>query len=182
MYKRLLPAILWALPLLVFSTPAELLMLASAILLHEGGHLFGFFLVKEPCPTLSAVAAGLLLTPQRPISYKREIVILLSGPLANLMLALPLLYCGRATTVAAVHLFSALCNLFPLRTNDGGRAMADLCGLLLPPGTAERTASLISLTALFLLLLLLLFLLLSPGGGGVILLLVTLLARAAQSG
>ena len=109
-------------------------------------------------------------------------MILLSGPLANLLLALPLLYCGRATMVAAVHLFSALCNLFPLRTNDGGRAMADLCGLFLPPGTAERTASLISLTALFLLLLLLLFLLLSPGGGGVILLLVTLLARAAQSG
>ena len=178
-YKRLLPALLWALPLLAFSTPAELLMLASAILLHEGGHLFGFFLTKEPCPTLSAVAAGLSLNPARPISYKREIVILLAGPLANLMLALPLLFCGRATTVATVHLFSALCNLFPLRTNDGGRAIADLLGLLLPPDTAARAAALLSLIALLSLLLLLLFLLLSPGGGGVILLLIALLSRAA---
>ena len=183
-YRRLLPALLWALPLLLFSTPAELFMLASAILLHEGGHLFGFFLAKEPCPTLSAVAAGLLLNPARPTSYGREIVILLSGPLANLALALPLLLFANgdsAATMATVHLFSAICNLLPLRKNDGGRAIADILCLLLAPDTAERIAGLISLVSLFFLLLLLLFFLLSPGGGGVILLLIALLSRAAAA-
>ena len=156
-------------------------MLASAMLLHEGGHLLGFFLTKEPCPTLSAVAAGLLLDPRRPISYKRELVILLLGPLANLLLAVPLLLLSRnsgALTLAAVHLFSALCNLFPLRGNDGGRALLDILSLLLLPDTAERIASAVFLLSFFLLVFIFLFFLLSEGGWGVILLLVALLARA----
>ena len=182
MGKRLLPALLWVLPLLFFSTPSELLLLASAVLLHEGGHLLGFFLTKEPCPTLSAVAAGLLLDPARPIAYKKEIVILLLGPLANLLLSLPLLFLSHgewALMTATVHLFSALCNLFPLRQNDGGRALFDVLSLLLPPDTAERLCSLISLLSFFALVFVFLFFLLSPGGGGVILLLVALLSRAS---
>ena len=181
MRKRLLPALLWALPLLFFSTPAELLLLASAVLLHEGGHLLAFSLLKEPCPTLSAVAAGLLLDPARPISYKKEILILLCGPLANLMLALPLLLLyrdGSVLTLGAVHLFSALCNLFPLRGNDGGRALFDLFSLLLFPDTAERASRAVFLLSFFLLLFVFLFFLLSEGGGGVILLLIALLSRA----
>lgn len=181
MRKRLLPALLWALPLLLFSSPAELLMLASAVLLHEGGHLLGFFLLREPCPSLSAVAAGLLLDPKRPIGYRREILILLLGPLCNLLLAIPLLLSGAAggaTTLAAVHLFSALCNLFPLRQNDGGRALYDTVALFSSPDTAESVSSLISLIFLLLLTLLFLFFLLSPGGSGVILLLIALLSRA----
>ena len=184
MYKAFLPAALWALPLLCFSTPAELFMLASAILLHEGGHLFAFFLTKEPCPSLSAVAAGLLLDPARPIAYRREILILLFGPLANLLAAIPLLLlcqspCG--ITMASVHLFSALCNLFPLRQNDGGRALSDGLSLLLSADTAARVSDLIFLIAFFLLVFLFLFFLLSPGGGGVILLSVALLSRACTA-
>ena len=159
-------------------------MLTSAVLLHESGHLLGFFLTKEPCPTLSAVAAGLLLDPRRPISYKREIVILLFGPLCNLLLAVPLLLFSHSSTVltlAAVHLFSALCNLFPLRGNDGGRALHDMLALFLCPDTAERVSSLIFLLSLFLLIFVFLFFLLSEGGGGVILLLVALLARACPT-
>ena len=179
--KRLLPALLWALPLLLFSTPAELLMLASAVLLHEGGHLVGFFLMREPCPSLSAVAAGLLLSPTRPIAYRREIPILLLGPLFNLALAIPLLlFCRTAggVTLAAVHLFSALCNLLPLRRNDGGRALYDALALFTDPDTAERISALTSSVFLILLILLFLFFLLSPGGGGVILLLIALLSHA----
>lgn len=156
-------------------------MLTSAVLLHEGGHLFAFFLTKEPCPALSAVAAGLLLDPKRPISYRKEILILLSGPLANLLLAVPLLSLCRgrgAITLAAIHLFSALCNLFPLRGNDGGRALFDAFSLFLLPDTAERAASLISLLSFFALLFVFLFFLLSEGGGGVILLLIAFLSRA----
>ena len=181
MRKALLPALLWALPLLFFCTPAELLMLASAVLLHESGHLFGFFLAKEPCPALSAVAAGLLLDPARPIPYKKEILILLFGPIANLLAAIPLLLLsGTAAgiTSGAVHLFSALCNLFPLKQNDGGRAISDALALCLMPDTAERVASLIFLLSLVSLLFLFFFFLLSPGGGGVILLMIALLSRA----
>ena len=181
MRKRLLPALLWALPLLFFSTPAELLMLASAVLLHEGGHLFGFFLTREPCPSLAAVASGLLLAPARPIGYRRELLILLLGPLCNLLIAIPLLFFCESEggcTLAAVHLFSGLCNLYPLRRNDGGRALYDAVALFAPPDTAERIASLSSSVALLLLVLLFLFFLLSPGGGGVILLLIFLLSSA----
>lgn len=157
-------------------------MLASAVLWHEGGHLLGFFLTGEPRPALSAVAAGLLLDPARPIAYRRELVILLLGPLANLLVAVPLLILARSAgmlTLGALHLFSALCNIFPLRQNDGGRALYDAVALLFTPDTAERTAALASAAALLFAVLLFSFFLLSPGGGGVVLLLVAMLARAA---
>lgn len=184
MRKRLIPALAWALPLLLLSHPAEWLLLLSAVLLHEGGHLAGFLLMREPAPTLSAVAAGLTLSPRRPLPYKSELVIALLGPIANLSLALPLLLLGRTEgvlTLGAVHLLTALCNLLPLGGCDGGRALFSATALLFPLRVAECVRAAASSAALFFLLFSFLFLLQSEGGGGVLLLLCALLARACGS-
>ncbi len=136
-----LPALLWLAPLTVGVAPGELLMFLSALLLHEGGHLFGFLLCKEPSPSLSPHPMGLCLRPRRPLPYRRELLIAALGPLANLFFGLPLIAAARTPatlTLGAVHLLTALTNLLPLPATDGGRLIADLLALLLPLPLGER--------------------------------------------
>ena len=182
--RRLLVALVWAIPLVLFSSPFELLALLSAVLLHEGGHLLAFYLLAEPAPRPSAVLAGLTLSPTRPLAYRHELPIAAAGPFSNLLFALPLLLFGTGTGVLLlgwVHLLTALVNLLPLPGCDGGRILFSLLALLLPLRIAETVASLLSLAIFFLLLFFFLFLLLFEGGGGVLLLLLSLLARARSS-
>ncbi len=180
-----LPMLVWGVPLLLFAGPCELLMLASAIALHEGGHLFAFALLGEPPPRLSAVALGLTLDPRRPPGYGREAAIALCGPLFNLLLAFPLLFCeatGPALrALGAVHLFSALANLIPLKGTDGDLFLFDMSALLLPLPVAEAIRRGARLTSTLLLLFFALRLLLFPGGGAALLLLSSLLYRALPS-
>lgn len=179
--KRLFPGVVWLVPLLLFVTPPELCMLASAVLLHEGGHLLAFAALGLPPPRPAAVSAGLMLTPRMPLSYRHEALVAAAGPLANLALAIPLLYFGRgegAAALGSVQLFCAAVNLLPLRGGDGGRTARAVLLLLLPPRVAERLADALSLFTVFFLLFALLYLLLSPGGAGIFLFLITLLQRA----
>ena len=182
--RRLLVALVWGVPLILFSSPFELLALLSAVLLHEGGHLLAFYLLGEPAPRPSAVLAGLTLSPLRPLPYRHELSIAAAGPLSNLLFALPLLLFGSGKGILLlgwVHLLTALVNLLPLKGSDGGRVLFSLLALLLPLRIAEAISSLLSLSVFFLLLFFFLFLLLFEGGGGVLLLLFTLLSRARSS-
>lgn len=181
--KHAVLVLLWFLPLLFLCTRAELFILLSAILLHEGGHLAAFALTGEPCPRLFAVLFGLTFEPVRPLPYRKELWIALAGPLANLALALPTLFVSEASlplaALAAVHLFTALCNLLPIGGSDGARALFAVLALTLPLGAAERIFALLSRLSLAVLAFALFYLLLSPGGGGALLLLLSLVARAA---
>ena len=174
--------LMWGVPLFLFAGPIELLMLASAVLLHEGGHLFAFALLGEPPPRLSAVALGLLLDPRRPLSYRQEAVITLFGPLFNLLLALPLLHLPQASpslrALGVVHLFSALANLIPIGGNDGDLLLFDLSALLFPLSVAEAIRRGARLLSTLLLLFFALRLLLFPGGGAALFLLSSLFFRA----
>ncbi len=174
--------LVWGVPLLLFAGPAELLMLASAVLLHEGGHLFAFALLGEGVPRLSAVALGLTLDPRHPLSYRHEAIIALAGPLFNLLLALPLLLADPLPpplkALGAVHLFSALMNLVPLGGNDGDLVLFDTAALLFPLPIAEAIRRAARLTASLLLLFFALRLLLFPGGFAALFLLASLLFRA----
>ena len=171
---------MWGVPLLFLASPAELLMLGSAILLHEGGHLLGFFLTGEPAPGLSAALAGLTLDPTRPLPYRHELCVAAAGPLANLLAAIPLLLSGSDgyRMLGGVHLVTALSNLLPIGRCDGARVLGALLALLLPLRIAERLMAAISAITFSALLFFLLFLLLHEGGGGVILLLISLFLRA----
>lgn len=175
-------ALVWAIPLLLLASPAELLMLASAVLLHEGGHLFGFYATGEPCPRLAAVPMGLSLLPRRPLPYRHELLIAAAGPLANLLAAL-LLFSLRSSVAllpGIVHAMTAAANLIPLGQNDGARALFSLLAILFPLKAAEGAAHIIGAVSFFLLLFSMLFLLLHQGGGGILLLLITLLLRATR--
>ncbi len=180
--KTLLAALILS-PLFLFLTPAELLFFASAVLLHEGGHLIALALLGEPAPLPRAVLLGISLDMRRPLSYRRELLAAAAGPLANLLLALPLLaFSGGHTALSAlgtVHALTAAINLLPIGRCDGARIL--FCGLaqLLPLRIAERISLAIGLVSFLFLLFLLLFLLLGTGGAGALILILPLLFRAS---
>ena len=180
--KAQLALLAWGGVLLLFLPLFDLLLLLSAILLHEGGHLLAFYVLGEPLPTLSAALAGLSLDPHRPLSYRHELVIAVAGPLANLALFAILLVSGRTELLplAAVQLLAALSNLLPLGRSDGARILLCAASLLLPLRPAELVTRTLSLLVFCPLLFFLLYLLLLDGGDSALLLLLALLLRAAR--
>ena len=178
MITELLPSLLWALPLLLFSTPAELCMIASAVLLHEGGHVAALLFFGRGATRLRGEATGFRLLPRTMLPYHQELLAALAGPAANLLFFL--FTAGVSsfpmTVLRGVHLFYGLSNLLPLGTTDGGRALFDLLALCLPLPAAEKISRGVTFSLGGILFFSLLFLLLDGGGAYALLLLLTLLS------
>ncbi len=160
-------------------------MILSAILLHEGGHLFALLLLRKPPPTFRAVWGGMLLTPTAPLSYVGELAVSLFGPLSNLAAALllPILFPPTETLLSfsVIHLLCGLSSLLPLPDTDGARALFDLLALFLPLRTVEGLVGALTLSFSALLIFALLFLLLFGGGPLAAFLLFSILLRLFSS-
>lgn len=171
----------WLLPLLFLTESFEFFMILAAILLHEGGHLFGFFLLGTSPPAFRAAYGGMLLTPKTPLSYKGELAVLLCGPLSNIAagLLLPRLFppSEALLSFSVIHLLCGLSSLLPLPDTDGGRALFDLLALFLPLRAAETAFLFLTGSFSFLLIFSLLFILLFGGGALAVFLLFSILLR-----
>ena len=158
----------WLLPLLVLTELGEFFMILAAILLHEGGHLFGFLLLGKPLPAFRGAYGGMLLTPRTPLSYKGELTVLLCGPLFNIAAALllPILFpkSEPLLSFSVIHLLCALSSLLPLPDTDGSGALFALSALFLPLRAAETVVFALTFSFSVLLIFSLLFLLLFGGG------------------
>lgn len=172
--SRLL-SLLWLpvwLCVIFFSNPTGYAMLLlSAILLHEGGHLLAFLLLREPLPRLGGRMEGLLLTPRAPLSYGREILVCAAGPLCNLLYCLclvPALRTGHAHAATfcafCLHLLTAFSNLLPIHGFDGARILEASLSLLPRVRAPGRIADLVSLGCAALLYFAALYLSLCAGG------------------
>ena len=151
--------------------PGYALFLFSAVILHECGHLTAMMLVGEPLPFFRARQFGFLMTPRSDLlSYRREILICMMGPLFNLLAAvalIPALQRGGGEPVFcffAINILTAGFNLIPITGFDGGKILASLCAMLLPPRAAHTLSSLISFAFSLLFYFLSLFLFFSGDG------------------
>ena len=167
----LVPSLFWLLPLLLCEPFSVSLSLLSATLIHESGHIFAFFLTSSGAPRLEGRAFGLLLMPSRPLSYKKELVIALFGPLFNLILAVFLFLFSRPLFKEGelLFIFINLCvgisNLLPISFFDGGRILFSSLALVFPLPVCEKISSFISFFTLFFLLFFSLWLLLLHDAG-----------------
>ncbi len=132
--------------------PGYALFLFSAAILHECGHLTALLLMGEPLPFFRARQFGFLMTPQSDLlSYRREVILCMLGPLFNLLAALalvPVLQKGGgepAFCFFAINILTAFFNLLPITGFDGGRCLAALSAMLLSPRAAHTLCSLVSL-------------------------------------
>ena len=151
--------------------PGYALFLFSAAILHECGHLTALLLLGEPLPFFRARQFGFLMTPRSDLlSYRREILLCLFGPLFNLLSAvalIPVLQRGggeAAFCLFAINILTALFNLIPITGFDGGRALAALLAMLLPPRAAHSISAAISFAFSLLFYFLSLFLFFSGDG------------------
>ncbi len=136
-------------------------LLASllAALVHEAGHLLLLRLFGGGGGRLRVDAAGFCWERQgKLLSYGREILILLAGPLANVQFAFWFAFLAGKTGwqpgffLAGSQLVLGIFNLLPVLPLDGGQALELLFSWLTDPLFAARLTDAVSLLTLGMLL------------------------------
>lgn len=110
-----------------------------ACVVHELGHVIAGWTVKGRIQSLSLsiVGAELAFEYPVPLSYRREILVAMAGPAANLLAGLAAY--GMQFYVLAVFSFGiGAFNLLPIRPLDGGTVLSDLLAGLLGPDWSEH--------------------------------------------
>jgi len=117
---------------------------AAASFLHEAGHWAAIYALGGGVRLLrlSFTGAEMQLDPYRPLSYGRELIAALCGPVVNLAAAYCFGVC-KQYLFAGINLSLGLLNLLPIYPLDGGRILS--CGLCIKwPDRADNVVKTIS--------------------------------------
>ena len=138
-----------------------------AALGHEAGHLLALGIFRVPVEEILLLPLGALIVAPRQerLSYGRELLAVLAGPAANLLLALLSARIWGGYVFAGANVLLGLYNLLPIRGLDGGRALYLLVAWLTEPFTALRWSRIAGWTALAVLVGLAAALVVRTGGG-----------------
>ena len=145
--KRFSFALAFLLPLSFFFLRgfSSFLPVLLPALWHEAGHLLAAFFLKIPLKSAAASVSGFSFTFSAPLqSYKKDALLALSGPFANLLAAavlIPLLRRNPSSfwfTVLFADLSLLIANLLPLAPLDGGRALYAFLSLKFSPDRAAQ--------------------------------------------
>ncbi len=114
----------WAIILFSFNTPAVAVLTFISAVIHECGHITALVLTGNFRGLVHFVPVGVRLYSRRQIGYRDELLILLAGPVANLLASLLLyllsLLFGRYFLIfSLLNLFTAISNLMPIEGYDG---------------------------------------------------------------
>ena len=144
-----------------FDTNGFLPLILLAALVHELGHFTAIRLLGGRLMRLRLGLVGLCMDYQgEKIGYPGELVIALSGPLANLALAYGASFLGRyigsdtAFFLAGLSFGASAFNLLPVYQLDGGRALYCLLAWRGEFHLAARAVCVTSCVTIFLLLIL----------------------------
>lgn len=107
-----------------------------AAAVHELGHLAAVYALGGRVCRLRLTAAGAELRLEGTMSYGRELLCALAGPLVNLLLAFGAAQL-RAVVFAGLNLVLGLFNLLPLSVLDGGKALSCGASVLFGPESAR---------------------------------------------
>lgn len=128
-------------------------------LIHEAAHILMAKLCKIDLRELKlGIFGAALTTSDISLSYKKEILIALAGPTANLLSAailIPFLSqpSGEAREFlelfVTASIFLGALNLLPIKDFDGGRALFCLISYFGSPKAAERTVTVSSVILIF---------------------------------
>lgn len=124
--------------LLVFSKTDTALICLAGCILHETGHLIMMAFFKSYPKEISFNPFGMKITAMNMtnLSAKKEMLIYLSGPCANLIAAL-VCFALNENKIAQINLFLGIFNLLPVKSTDGGAALTLIAGLFLSDDKAK---------------------------------------------
>ncbi len=113
--------------------------LCSAV--HELAHLTALLALKGEVKSVTFEAFGIRITRVDALLVWEELVVLLAGPAANLLL---FVLCGNSL-IRAVNLCIGVFNLLPVGSLDGGRAASLILTAILGEQTGRRASLILSL-------------------------------------
>lgn len=127
---RISPFAVLLLAVFVFlSSPASLAAVLAAVMIHESGHSFALQACGGEVDGLEITAFGIQMHIKNAysLSYGKEVLCVLAGPLSNLTLSWILGIVGRtweeAYIFAGAQLVLGVFNLLPMSALDGGRVL-----------------------------------------------------------
>ena len=140
---------------LAITRPHYFPALLLSVLLHELGHLIGARICNIPMRELRIGIFGAGLTPaELLISYKKEIVLCLGGPLANFLSVFLLMIFFKSHTTALYGFITSslalgILNMLPIYSFDGGRICSATLSMLISPKAARAIMNVISFLLIF---------------------------------
>lgn len=112
----------------------EAAQILGAVLIHELGHLIAVYACGGRVAAITVGACGFEITPEGQLSYLKDALVLLSGPLAGLaaVLILRWAHCENCDFFLGANFVYSLFNLLPVSVLDGGGTLyaviSHLCG------------------------------------------------------
>lgn len=126
----------------------------TAILIHELTHLIVLLLCKGRASGLTITPLGLSIERTGLLSHGQELLLSLSAPIMNLLLAGVFAWMHLSPCTVYANLSFGLLNLFPIHPLDGAKALHAFLSRHLQLSIAEWCCQLISMIFLFILWLL----------------------------
>lgn len=119
--------------------------LSSAV--HELAHLTALLALKGEVMAVSFELFGIRITRVDALLYWEELLVLLAGPIANLLIFVLCAFSGSQSVslISAVNLWIGVFNLLPVGALDGGRAAELILSKLFGEKKGGRAAMLLSL-------------------------------------
>ena len=138
-------------------------------LIHEVGHILYLVLFTSSCHSIKSVVFGLKIKAVKFLSYKDELLLYLSGPLANLILGFVFWHLSVRDsffyTMSIINIATAISNLLPIEGYDGYGILRTIIEKHFPMGLFLRLLSIFSTLLVFLFCILSIYLIDRYGGG-----------------
>ena len=149
---RISPSLPLFLISLALSGDARLLLVPLfAAAIHESGHLLAARVLNIPIKSIRLSVFGALIDADvMNCSYKSELLLAISGPMANIVTAIiAYFFAENSIFFVTVSLFLALLNLIPAGSLDGGRILSSVLNSLLSQTVASRISEAVSFLCFF---------------------------------
>ena len=126
----LLPILFWLLMAFGFDKPYIAVLTICATAIHELGHILASLLAQVDISGIKSKLNGFKIRISSHTNYAKSLIIILAGPLSNLILgATILLLCSSNEYLrlfGEINILTALSNLIPIEGYDGYRLLCEL--------------------------------------------------------
>lgn len=126
-----LPIVFWVSMIFGFDLTYIAVLTLTAAAIHELGHYTAIFIFSKKGDDLYVKPSGFRIKRSESLSYKKEILILLFGPFANILFFILSIISTRffgdyIRTFGYINLATGISNLLPLEGYDGYGALKEL--------------------------------------------------------